>query len=340
MSAHQSLTPYGRPISRRALLVAFGAGAVAAPHGSFAQQARKAARIGFLANSDAASLATYTGALRQGLRELGYLEGRTVAIQYRYAEGRLERLPDLAAELARLEMDVIVTEGTSATLAAKNATRTVPIVMGLVGDPVGSGLVDSLARPGGNITGLTTQSHELVGKHLELLKEIVPGLARVAVLWNPAHPAQPLALPGIRIAARTLGLELQLVEARTVDELDKAFSELARTRPGALAAVSDTMLDGQQRRLAELAARSKLPAAYTKADFVEAGGLISYGARFSDLFRRASVYVDKILKGEKPANLPVEQPTNFELILNLKAAKLLGLTVPALLLARADQVIE
>jgi putative ABC transport system substrate-binding protein len=325
---------------RRELLVALAASAVGLPRPSFAQQARKAARVGFVGNSDASSLASYVEALRQGLRELGYLEGRTVTIEYRYAEGKLERLPDLAAELVALEMDVIVTEGTSATLAAKNATRSVPIVMALVADAVGSGLVDSLARPGGNITGLTTLSLDLVGKHMELLKEIVPGLGRVAVLWNPTHPAHPPALKGIEMAARTLGLELQLVEARDVYELDKAFSELARTRPGALAAMSDTMLDGQQRRLAEFAAGTRLPAAYTKALFVESGGLISYGARFSDLFRRASVYVDKILKGERPTNLPVEQPTAFELILNLKTAKVLGLTVPPSLLGRAEQVIE
>jgi len=325
---------------RRELLVAFGASAVAAPHASVAQQARIPARVGFLANSDATSLAHYVDAFRQGLRELGYLEGRTVAIEYRYAEGKHERLPDLAAELVRLEMDVIVTEGTSATLAARNATRIIPIVMALVGDPIGSGLVDSLARPGGNITGLTTLSLDLVGKHMELLKEIVPGLRRIAVLWNPAHPAHAPALNGIGTAARSLGLELQLVAARDADELDKAFSELARTRPGALAAVSDTMLDGQQTRLAEFAARSNLPTAYTKALFVEAGGLLSYGARFSDLFRRASAYVDKILKGEKPANLPVEQPVAFELIVSLKAARLLGVTVPPSLLARADELIE
>ncbi len=261
-------------------------------------------------------------------------------IEYRYAEGRYDRLPDLAAELVRLEVNVIVTEGQAATQAAKNATRTVPIVMALVADPVGTGLIHSLARPGSNITGVTTLSLELIGKQMELLKEIVPELTQLAVLWNPASLAQALALKRIKTEARSLGLELQLIEVRGVSELDKAFAEMTRKRPGALTAVSAPEFDSQQRRIAEFSVQNRLPAVYTKTAFAEAGGLMSYGARFPDLFRRAAGYVDKILKGTKPADLPVEQPTRFELVINMKTARALGLTIPPSVLVRADRVIE
>lgn len=324
-------------VGRRQFLVASSA-LLVAPLAK-AQQAAKVARVGFLGAGDATNLANYLEAFRLGLRELGYLEGRNIVIEYRFAEGKYERLPGFAADLVRLKVDAIVIEGSAAMQAARNATRTVPIVMALVGDPVGSGFIQSLARPGANISGVTTLSLELVGKQMELLKEIVPGLGRVAVLWNPDHPGHPRAIPGIRTAARTLGLELQLVEVRSIDELDKAFAELARKRPGALTAVSEPIYDRQQTRIADFAAQNRLPAAYTKA-FAQRGGLMSYGARFPDLFRRAAVYVDKILKGAKPADLPVEQPTKFELIINLKTARKLGLNISRDFLARVDEVIQ
>jgi putative ABC transport system substrate-binding protein len=305
-----------------------------------AQQAAKVARVGFLGAGDATNLANYLGAFRLGLRELGYLEGRNIVIEYRFAEGKYERLPDLAAQLVQIKVDVIVTEGTNSTQAAKNAAKTIPIVMALVGDPVGSGLIHSLARPGSNITGVTSLSFDLVGKQMQMLKEIVPGLGRMALLWDPVNTVAVRALKGIETDARALGLELQLIEARAASELDKAFSELAKKRPGALTVASSLMFDGQQRRIADLAAQNRLPAVYTKTAFVEAGGLISYGAHFPDLFKRASVYVDKILKGAKPSDLPVEQPVKFQLVINLKTAKALGLKISRDFLARVDEVIQ
>jgi putative ABC transport system substrate-binding protein len=322
------------------IIFALALGVLAAPLAADAQPPAKVPQVGFLGGSSPSTLATYIEAFRQGLRELGYLEGRTIVIEYRYAEGRDDRLPDLAAELVRLKVDVIVTAGNAATQAAKNATRTIPIVMALVADPVVTGFIHSLARPGSNITGVTTLSLELIGKQMELLKEIVPELSRLAVLWNPASPAQVRALKGIETAARTLGVEVQFVEARGVSELDKAFAEMTRKRPGALTALSNPMFDSQQGQIAEFSAQNRLPAVYSKTAFAEAGGLLSYGARFPDLFRRAAGYVDKILKGTKPADLPVEQPTKFELVINLKTAKALGLTIPPSLLVRADKVIQ
>ena len=264
-------------------------------------------------------------------------------IEYRDAEGKLERLPALAAELVALKVDVIVAANTVAALAAKQATRTLPIVFASVGDPVTSGLVTSLARPGGNVTGLSVLAPELVGKCLELLKQAVPGVSRVAVLWQPGglgERTEKDMLKAAEVAARALGVRLQFVEARGPADFDRAFSDMTRARAGALTVLPSTMFFNERRRLVDLAAKNRLPAVYTSREFVDAGGLMAYGPNLADLFRRAATYVDKILKGAKPADLPVEQPTKFELVINLKAAKALGLEVPPLLIAQADELIE
>jgi putative tryptophan/tyrosine transport system substrate-binding protein len=325
---------------RRFLLTSVG-GALAAPLGAGGQQAGKVYRIGYLGAGGPAPLNTPI-AFEDALRELGYVAGKNILIDYRFAEGRYERLPALAAELVRLKADIIVTNPTPATVAAKKATETIPIVMisGSV-DPVGLGLVTSLARPGGNVTGLSFgASTEIFSKGLELLKDIVPKVRRVAVLSNPGSPIQPLIIRELKAAGRSLGVQLQLLEVRGLDEFDDAFAAMAKERVGALLVVSDSLFNFHRARLADLAARSRLPAAYGTRDLVEVGGLMSYGPSFRDLFRRGAVYVDKILKGAKPADLPVEQPTKFELVINLKTAKALGLTIPPSLLARADQVIK
>jgi putative ABC transport system substrate-binding protein len=281
-------------------------------------------------------------AFRQGLRELGWAEGRNIVIDYRFAEGRLDRLPDLAAELVRLKVDIIVAQATPGAAAAKNATETIPIVMVPVGDPVGLGLIASLARPGGNVTGVSYSvgGLEIAGKQLELLKETLPKVRRVAVLSNPANPAHALVIRELNVAARSLGVQLQLLEARGPNEFDGAFAAMATERVGALLVVADTMFVLQRTRLADLAARSRLPAAYGWREHVEAGGLMSYGPSLRDLFRRSATFVDRILKGAKPGDLPVEQPTKFELVINLKTAKALGLTIPPSLLSRADHISE
>jgi putative ABC transport system substrate-binding protein len=286
-------------------------------------------------------MSPYLDAFRQGLRELGWVEGQNIVIDYRFAEGRFDRLPDLAAELVRLKVDIIVAATTPAAAAAKKATETIPIVMISVGDPVGLGLIASLARPGGNATGLSySVGLETIGKGLELLKETVPKVRRVAILSNPANPFQPLAISEVNVAARSLGLQLQLLEARGPNDFDGAFAAMATERVGALLVVADSMFLLHRTRLADLAARSRLPAAYGTRENVEAGGLMSYGASVRDLYRRSAAYVDKILKGAKPGDLPVEQPTKFELVINLKAAKALGLTIPPSVLGRADEVIQ
>jgi len=282
-------------------------------------------------------------AFLQGLRDLGYVEGRNVVIEYRDAEGKSERFPALAAELVALKVDVIVAPGTPAALAAKQATRTLPIVFPIAGDPVTSGLVTSLARPGGNVTGLSILDPDLVGKCLEQLKQAVPGVSGVAVLWQPGGLGERTdkdMLKGAEVAARALGVRLQFVEARGPADFDRAFSEMTRARAGALTVLPSTMFLHERRRLVDLAARNRLPAVYPWREAVDAGGLMAYGANIADLFRRAATYVDKILKGAKPADLPVEQPTKFELVINLKTAKALGLTIPQSVLGRADQVIE
>jgi putative tryptophan/tyrosine transport system substrate-binding protein len=307
-----------------------------------AQQAAAVARIGFLAVDRAAS-PHMAEAFLQGLGDLGYVEGRNVGIEYRDAEGKLERLPALAAELVALKVDVIVAGGTPQALAAKQATRTVPIVFAAAGDPITSRLVASLAQPDGNITGLSALAPELVGKCLENLKQVVPGVSRVAVLWQPgAYPegTEKDMLKGAQVAARALGVQPQFVEARGPADFERAFSEMTRARAGALTVLPSTMFIVERRRLVDLAAKNRLPAVYAYREFVYAGGLMAYRADLVDMFRRAATYVDRIFKGAKPGDLPVEQPTKFELIVNLKAAKALGLTIPPPVLAQADQVVE
>ncbi len=329
-------------ITRRTFLATVTGGPLAAPLAAEAQQAGKVHRIGYLSGSSATAQSHFIEAFRQGLRELGWVEGQNIVIDYRFAEGRFDRLPDLAAELVRLKVDIIVgAGGTPPAAAAKNATGTIPIVMIAVGDPVGQGLIASLARPGGNVTGVTLNAGlEIVGKQLELLKETVPKVRRVAILSNPANPAHAPSIREVKVAARSLGVELQLLEARGPDEFDGAFAAMAKERVGALLVVLDPMFNLHRTRLADLAAKSRLPAAYGFRENVAAGGLMSYGSSMRDLFRRSATFVDKILKGAKPADLPVEQPTKFELVINMKTAKALGLTIPQALLIRADEVIE
>jgi ABC-type uncharacterized transport system substrate-binding protein len=329
-------------VNRRAFLGTLGGGVLSASRASEAQQAGKVARIGFLALNRAAA-PHLPEAFLQGLRDLGYVEGRNVVIEFRDAEGKPERFQALAAELVALKIDVIVAANNLAALAAREATGTSPIVFTGVGDPVSEGLVRSLARPGGNVTGLSLLSPELVGKRLELLKQAVPGVSRVAVLWQPGGSGERTekdTLKGAEIAARALGVRLHIVEARGPADFDRAFSDITRARAGALTVLPSTMFGAERRRLVDLAAKTRLPAVYSLREFVDAGGLMAYGANFADLFRRAATYVDKILKGAKPADLPVEQPTKFELVINLKTAKALDLTIPPSVLARADEVIQ
>jgi putative ABC transport system substrate-binding protein len=316
-----------------------------APLAAQAQQPANVARIGYLVTGVLASPETRVllDAFRQGLRERGYVEGQNIVIEYRAADGTLERFPALAAELVRLKPEVIVAQGTPAALAAKDATTTIPIVTPVMGDPVGDGLVASLARPGGNITGLTFLGPELVPKRLELLKEALPGVSRVAVLWHPgayAERTMRAMLQETEAAARTLGVHLHLVEVRGPDEFDRAFAAMASARADALLVLPSAMLFNERRRLVDLAARRRLPAMYQLGEFVELGGLMAYGASITDLVRRSATHVDKILKGAKPADLPVEQPTKFELVLNLKTAQALGITIPSSLLFQADRVIQ
>jgi len=328
-------------LQRRDFLIAAGA-LLAAPLAAEAQQAAKIARIGFLGNSTTA-LGHLRDAFLQGMRDLGYVEGRNLVIEYRYAEGQLERFPALAAELVALKVEVLVAPPTPAAQAAKRATTTIPIVFAGAGDPVTSGLVTSLARPGGNITGLSGLSPELVGKCLEQLKQAVPGVSRVAVLWQPGgqgERAEKDMLKEAEVAARALGMRLQFVEARGTADFDRAFSDMTTARAGALTVLPSSMFNTERRRLADLAAKSRLPAVYQLREYVDAGGLMAYGANLADLNRRAAAYVDKILKGAKPADLPVEQATKFELVINLKTAKALGITIPQSVLLRTDEVIQ
>jgi putative ABC transport system substrate-binding protein len=330
-------------MERRTFVAGTGLVLLAAPLTVEAQQAAKVARIGYLAANLAADPHAHE-AFRQGLRDLGYFEGRNVVIEYRDAEGKVERLPALAAELVALNVDVIVAPAsTAAAVAAKKATRTLPIVFIGTADPVASGLVSSLARPGGNLTGLSNLAPELVGKWLELLTQAVPGVSRVAALWQPdslGERTEKETLTRAEVAARALGVRLQFVEARAPEDFDRAFSDMTRARAAALTVLTSAMFFGERRRLVDMTAKHRLPAVYQWRDFVNAGGLMSYGPNRPDWYRRAATYVDKILKGAKPGDLPIEQPTKFELVINLKTAKALGLTIPPSLLGRADQVIE
>jgi putative ABC transport system substrate-binding protein len=304
-----------------------------------AQQPARIPRIGILNAGSASSAPARVEAFRQRLRELGYVEGKNIVIEYRYAEGKLERLPDLAGELVGLKVDVIVTSG-SASLPAKKASATIPIVFAGYGDPVGTGLVSSLARPGGNITGLSLMTPDLDGKRLELLKEAFPKVSRVAFLWVPGGPRGNLVLTDMEAAAKALGLKLQSLPVRGLDDFESAFARAKREGAQALITGTGGLITTQRRQVLDFAAKTRLPAMYPASDSVDAGGLMSYAPNYEDLWRRAADFVDKILKGTRPAEIPVEQPIKFELVINLIAAKQIGLTVPPKLLARADRVIK
>jgi len=305
-----------------------------------AQQPAKFFRIGFLSPFSPSATALWHQAFLQGLRDLGWVEGKNLSIEYRYAEGRRDRLPDLVADLVRLKVDIIVASVNTDALVAKKATRTIPIVMASAGDPVATGLVDSLARPGGNITGLSQMAPEMAGKRLELLKEIVPKLSRVAVLWNPQGTTSTLNWKELQLPARELGVKLHSLEVQSLNDFDKAFKDATKARAGALTIMPDQLFAGNLRRIADLAVKSRLPSIFHLSEFADSGGVVGYGPDRPDQFRRAASYVDKILKGAKPADLPVEQPTKFEFIINLRAAKQIGLTIPPNVLARADRVIR
>ena len=310
-------------------------------HFAEAQQPKKVPRIGFLLAASASVQESRLEAFKQGLRELGYVEGKNIVIEWRYAEGKADRLSELAAELVRLKVDVIVTGGPTATRPAKEATNTIPIVMTQDSDPVRSGFVASLARPGGNITGLSTLAPELSGKRLELLKEIVPKLSRAAVFGNASNPESAQSLRETELAAAVLAVQLQYLDIRDSKDIESAFRSVSKGRAEALLVVSATpALLSQRTQVAELAVKNRLPSVYHRIEFVEAGGLMTYSMSNTDLARRAAIYVDKILKGTKPADLPVEQPMKFELVINLKTAKQIGLTIPPNVLVRADRVIK
>jgi putative ABC transport system substrate-binding protein len=309
--------------------------------GTDAQSTEKVYRLGFLASGTSTASVGMVEAFRDGMRELGWVEGRNVVVDYRFAEGRNERLPGLAAELVRNRVDLIVAANSPTVIAARNATSTIPIVMTSVADPVGFGVIASLARPGGNVTGVTYSAGlEIFGKQLQLLQEVVPTAKRVAFLWNPSNPGHAAIASNVQTAAKSLGLSIQLVEARTPDDFDGAFAAIAKERAQALVVASDSMFGSYALRLGELTTRNRLPSIHGTRSNVEAGGLIMYGANIPSQVRRSAVYVDKILKGANPADLPVEQPTRFELIVNLKTAKALGISISPSMLARADSVIE
>ena len=327
---------------RRKLLVALGAGASAAPFGSFAQQQGKVWRVGFLSliGRPASLDSHFLSAFPRGMRELGYVEGKNLVIEWRFADGKFERLPGLAAELVQLKVDVIVTPAPQATSAAQKSTTTIPIVMANSDDPVGSGFVKSLAHPGGNITGLSNITGDISPKHLEMLLSMVPKLTRVAVLVNPTESSYAMVLKSVQSAAQRTSATILPVEARTAPEIEKAFSAMARGKAGAVIVAADSFFTQQRRQIAELAAKNRLPTISEYREYAEAGGLMSYGSNRPEQFRRAATYVDKILKGTKPGDLPVEQPTKFELIINGRTAKALGLKIPQSLLISADKVIE
>jgi putative ABC transport system substrate-binding protein len=323
-------------MDRRRFLLTSLAGALATPLAAEAQQAGKTPRIGVLANEPWAPI----DGLRDGLRQLGYVDGRTISIDYRWSHGRPEQLAGLAVELVNARTDVIVTVGTPAAFAAKRATTTIPIVMGLIGDPVGAGIVTNIARPGGNITGVSVLAAELEPKRLEVLKELVRGLSRVAILANATNPYGAIAIRHAERGAESLGLKLDVISVRGATELDEALSNLTRQRPQAVLVPADQLLLTQRTRIAEHMTRNRLPSVYTYREHVEAGGLLSYSTNYYESFGRSAAYVDKILKGANPGDLPIEQVDRFDLVINLKTAKALGLTIPPSLLARTDRVIE
>ena len=327
-------------MDRRTFLAGTGAVLLAAPLAAQAQQAGKVYRVGVLETTSMTSNAANLDAFRRGLQELRYVEGQNLTIEYRSADGRDDRFPELAIELVRLKVDVIVTRGTPAALAAKNATGTIPIVMASSGDPVGTGIVKSLAHPGGNITGLNAFATEIQGKQLELLREIVPRVTRIAFLFNTSNPVLQAQWKEAEPLARSVGLQPQLLDVRTARDLQPAFDAARRQRADALIVGIDALTQANRERIVEAAAKRHLPAISREREFADAGGLVSYGVHYSDSYRRAAVYLDKIFKGAKPADLPIEQPTKLELVINLKTAKALGLTIPQSVLGRADEVIE
>jgi putative ABC transport system substrate-binding protein len=326
-------------MNRRQFITLLGGAAAVWPLAVHAQQAGKLPTIGFLGQSTRSATSEWTAAFVQRLRELGWIDGRNVAIEYRWGEGRNERFAEIAAEFVRLKVDVLVTAGTPQVLAAKQATSVIPIVFAVAGDPVGTGLVASLARPGGNVTGLATLAADLAGKRLELLREVVPGLGRLAILGNVGNPLSVLELGEVQAAARTLGLEVHTLEIRRAQDIAPAFETL-KGHADALYVCIDGLVNTNRIRINTSALGARLPTMHGARDYVEAGGLMSYGPNYPDLFRRSADYVDKILHGAKPGDIPVELPTKFDLIINLTTAKTLGLDVPPTLLARADEVIE
>jgi ABC-type uncharacterized transport system substrate-binding protein len=324
-------------VNRREFITLLGGAAAAWPLAARAQQPGKLPTIGYLGGGGSINQRAWVDAFVQRMRELGWIEGRTVVIEYRWAEGRSERAAEIAAEFVRLKADVIVTDGTPSIVAAKQATSVIPIVFAAAGDPVGSGLVASLARPGGNVTGLSVQAADLAGKRLEILREVIPGLRRLAILARTGSPTAQRR--EAQAAAHTLGLEVVSAEIRRAEDIAPAFDAL-KARADALYVFGDPLMATNRIRINTLAQGARLPTIYSQREFVEAGGLMSYGPNFPDLHRRAAEYVDKILRGAKPGDIPVEQPTKFDLVINLTTAKALGLTVPDSLLARADEVIE
>jgi putative ABC transport system substrate-binding protein len=325
---------------RRKFITLLGASAVVWPLAARAQPPARVPRIGFLGNSTADLEANLVEPFRDGLRELGYEEGRNILIDYRWAEGNYQRFPALIAELIALQVDVFVAAGTPAALAVKKATTSIPLVMVAVGDPVGTGLVASFARPGGNSTGLTSLTPELEGKRLELLREVVPKLSYIAILWNPANAYMTTTEREVQAAARVLGMKVLSLGVRTPEELETAFASILREQPGALNVLADRLFLHNRAHIVDFALHHRLPGVHAYRELVVAGGLMSYGPSYADMHRRAATYVDKILKGVKPADLPVQAPTKFELVINLKTAKALGVTVPPTLVALADEVIE
>jgi len=322
------------------LIVAFALSVLLTPPATEAQQKAHLPRVGYLGTSSASLEAELVKAFREGLRDLGYVEGQNILIEYRWAEGNYQRFPDLVADLVNLKVDLILTAGTPGALAAKRATQTIPIVMAVTGDAVGTGLVSSLARPGGNLTGLTMMVPDLEGKRLEILREVVPKLTALVVLLNTANPLTAIQWKQTEISARTLGIQLQSVELRRPEEFKDAFAKVARQRPDGITMVADRFLLAHRMQIVDFVAKTRLPAIYPYRDFVVAGGLMSYSPSYEELFRRSATYVDKILKGAKPSDLPIEQPTKFELLVNMRTAKTLGVPIPPSLLLRADHVVE
>ncbi|HET9687239.1 MAG TPA: ABC transporter substrate-binding protein [Pseudolabrys sp.] len=325
-------------MKRREFVTLLAGAAIAWPLRAHAQQ--KIPRIGFMGNSTAALEANLVNSFREGLRELGYEEGRNIVIDYLWAEGKYEQFPALVNEFIASKVDVIVTAGTPAALAVKAKTNKVPLVMVAVGDPVGTGLVKNLARPEGNLTGLSSIAPDLEGKRLQLLREVVPALSQVAMLFNSLNPFHVASVRQAGVAAQTLGIKLQALDVRTSEDLDSAFVAIRKERPGALFILADRVFLHNRQRIMDLAAEQRLPSVNAYEELVEAGGLLSYGPSYEDMHRRAAIYVDKILKGAKPGTLPIEQPTKFSFTVNLKTAKALGLTIPSQLLGLADRLIE